>query len=408
MNTISTYTLENGLRIIHCPSPTDVVYCGYAINAGTRDEKDNEQGIAHFVEHLLFKGTTHRRAWHILNRMENVGGDLNAYTNKEETVVYSAFLKQHFMRAAELLTDIVFHSTFPENQIEKEVEVIIDEIQSYEDSPAELIFDDFEELIFPDHALGRNILGKPELLRGFGTEDALRFTRSRYKTGNMVFFVLGNIPFRKVTDTIEKLTRDITTHTLPVGERTSPLAYVPRNLTLHRDTHQSHVMIGTRAYDAHNSRRTGLYLLNNILGGPGMNSRLNVALREKNALVYNVESNLTSYTDTGVFSIYFGCDQEDRDRCIELTRKELKKLRDNLMKDSQLSAAKKQIIGQLGVASDNFENCALDMGKCFLHYNRYEEKEEVYKRIESITSNELLEIANEIFSEEQLSTLIYE
>lgn len=408
MNTISTYTLENGLRIIHCPSPTDVVYCGYAINAGTRDEKDNEQGIAHFVEHLLFKGTTHRRAWHILNRMENVGGDLNAYTNKEETVVYSAFLKQHFMRAAELLTDIVFHSTFPENQIEKEVEVIIDEIQSYEDSPAELIFDDFEELIFPDHALGRNILGKPELLRGFGTEDALRFTENRYKTGNMVFFVLGNIPFRKVTDTIRKLTRDVTAHTAPVDGRTSPLAYIPRNLTLHRDTHQSHVMIGTRAYDAHNSRRTGLYLLNNILGGPGMNSRLNVALREKNALVYNVESNLTSYTDTGVFSIYFGCDQEDRDRCIELTRKELKKLRDNLMKDSQLSAAKKQIIGQLGVASDNFENCALDMGKCFLHYNRYEEKEEVYKRIESITSNELLEIANEIFSEEQLSTLIYE
>ena len=408
MNTISTYTLENGLRIIHCPSPTDVIYCGYAINAGTRDEKDNEQGIAHFVEHLLFKGTTHRRAWHILNRMENVGGDLNAYTNKEETVVYSAFLKQHFMRAAELLTDIVFHSTFPENQIEKEVEVIIDEIQSYEDSPAELIFDDFEELIFPDHPLGRNILGKPELLRGFGPEDALRFTENRYKTGNMVFFVLGNIPFRKVTDTIRKLTRDVTAHTAPVDGRTSPLAYIPRNLTLHRDTHQSHVMIGTRAYDAHNSRRTGLYLLNNILGGPGMNSRLNVALREKNALVYNVESNLTSYTDTGVFSIYFGCDQEDRDRCIELTRKELKKLRDNLMKDSQLSAAKKQIIGQLGVASDNFENCALDMGKCFLHYNRYEEKEEVYKRIESITSKELLEIANEIFSEEQLSTLIYE
>ena len=350
MNTISTYTLANGLRIIHCPSPTDVVYCGYAINAGTRDEKDNEQGVAHFVEHLLFKGTTHRRAWHILNRMENVGGDLNAYTNKEETVVYSTFLRQHFTRAAELLTDIVFHSTFPENQIEKEVEVIIDEIQSYEDSPAELIFDDFEELIFPDHPLGRNILGKPELLRGFGPEDALRFTGSRYKTGNMVFFILGNIPFRKVTDTIGKLTCDITPYTSPVGGRTSPLPYVPRDLILSRDTHQSHVMIGTRAYDAHNNRRTGLYLLNNILGGPGMNSRLNVVLREKNALVYNVESNLTSYTDTGVFSIYFGCDQEDRDRCIELTRKELKKLRDNLMKESQLSAAKKQIIGQLGVA----------------------------------------------------------
>lgn len=407
METISTHTLENGLRIIHCPSPTDVIYCGYAINAGTRDEKDNEQGIAHFVEHLLFKGTTKRRAWHILNRMENVGGDLNAYTNKEETIVYSAFLKQHFLRAAELLTDIVFNSTFPENQIEKEVEVIIDEIQSYEDSPAELIFDDFEELIFPNHPLGRNILGKPELLRGFGPEDALRFTRNRYRTDNMVFFVMGDIDFKKAVKSIERLTNRITVSGEMANGRTSPLPYIPKDITINRDTHQSHVMIGTRAYDAHNKKRTGLYLLNNILGGPGMNSRLNIALREKNALVYNVESNLTSYTDTGVFSIYFGCDPEDKDRCIELARKELKKLRDNLMKDSQLSAAKRQIIGQLGVASDNFENCALDMGKCFLHYNRYEEKEEVYKRIESISASELLEISNEIFSEDMLSTLVY-
>lgn len=407
METISTHTLENGLRIIHCPSPTDVIYCGYAINAGTRDEKDNEQGIAHFVEHLLFKGTTKRRAWHILNRMENVGGDLNAYTNKEETIVYSAFLKQHFLRAAELLTDIVFNSTFPENQIEKEVEVIIDEIQSYEDSPAELIFDDFEELIFPNHPLGRNILGKPELLRGFGSEDALRFTRNRYRTDNMVFFVMGDIDFKKAVKSIERLTNGITVSGEMANGRTSPLPYIPKDITINRDTHQSHVMIGTRAYDAHNKKRTGLYLLNNILGGPGMNSRLNIVLREKNALVYNVESNLTSYTDTGVFSIYFGCDPEDKDRCIELARKELKKLRDNLMKDSQLSAAKRQIIGQLGVASDNFENCALDMGKCFLHYNRYEEKEEVYKRIESISASELLEISNEIFSEDMLSTLVY-
>ena len=407
METISTHTLENGLRIIHCSSPTDVIYCGYAINAGTRDEKDNEQGIAHFVEHLLFKGTTKRRAWHILNRMENVGGDLNAYTNKEETIVYSAFLKQHFLRAAELLTDIVFNSTFPENQIEKEVEVIIDEIQSYEDSPAELIFDDFEELIFPNHPLGRNILGKPELLRGFGPEDALRFTRNRYRTDNMVFFVMGDIDFKKAVKSIERLTNGITVSGEMANGRTSPLPYIPKDITINRDTHQSHVMIGTRAYDAHNKKRTGLYLLNNILGGPGMNSRLNIVLREKNALVYNVESNLTSYTDTGVFSIYFGCDPEDKDRCIELARKELKKLRDSLMKDSQLSAAKRQIIGQLGVASDNFENCALDMGKCFLHYNRYEEKEEVYKRIESISASELLEISNEIFSEDMLSTLVY-
>lgn len=407
MKTISTHTLANGLRIIHCPSPTDVVYCGYAINAGTRDEQDREQGMAHFVEHLLFKGTTHRRAWHILNRMENVGGDLNAFTNKEETIVYSTFLKEHFMRAAELLTDIVFHSTFPENQIEKEVEVIIDEIQSYEDSPAELIFDDFEEIIFPNHPLGRNILGKPDILRKLSSKDALRFTHEKYRTENMVFFIMGNIEFKKVVKTMERLTSDIPVFQEESIKRLTPPEYVPQNITISRDTHQSHVMIGTRAYDAHDKRRTGLYLLNNILGGPGMNSRLNIALREKNALVYNVESNLTSYTDTGVFSIYFGCDPEDKERGIELARKELKKLRENLMKENQLSAAKKQIIGQLGVASDNFENCALDMGKCFLHYNRYEEKEEVYKRIESITASEILEIANDIFCEKNLSTLVY-
>lgn len=407
MKTISTYTLNNGLRIIHSPSPTNVMYCGYAINAGTRDEKKEEQGIAHFVEHLMFKGTTHRRAWHILNRMENVGGDLNAYTNKEETIVYSAFLKEHFMRAAELLTDIVFCSTFPENQIEKEVEVIIDEIQSYEDSPAELIFDDFEELIFPDHPLGRNILGKPDMLRGFGSNDALNFTGRRYKTNNMVFFVMGNIEFKKVIKVIEKLTSDFHSDSPFTETRTSPFAYTPQRLTINKDTHQAHVMIGARAYDAHNKKKVGLYLLNNILGGPGMNSKLNIALREKNALVYSVESNVTSYTDTGTFSIYFGCDQEDKDFCVELVRKELKKLRDNMMKSTQLSAAKKQIIGQMGVASDNFENYALDMGKYFLHYNRFEEQEVAYKKIEEITASELLEISNEIFDENYLSTLIY-
>lgn len=407
MRTISTHTLENGLRIIHCPSPTNVMYCGYAINAGTRDEKKEEQGIAHFVEHLLFKGTAHRRAWHILNRMENVGGDLNAYTNKEETIVYSAFLKEHFMRAAELLTDIVFYSTFPENQIKKEVEVIIDEIQSYEDSPAELVFDDFEELIFPNHPLGRNILGKPEFLREFKSQDAINFTERRYKTNNMVFFVMGNIDFRKVIKTIEKLTSEFYADYSFKETRTSPLPYLPQNLILNKDTHQAHVMIGTRAYDAHNKKRIGLYLLNNILGGPGMNSKLNIALRERNALVYNVESNITSYTDTGTFSIYFGCDQEDKDYCIELVRKELRKMREEMMKNSQLNAAKKQIIGQLGVASDNFENYALDMGKCFLHYNKFENQEEVYKKIEAVTASELLEISNEIFNEENMSTLIY-
>lgn len=403
----NTFTLPNGLRIIHAPSPTNVAYCGYAVDAGTRDEAADEQGMAHFVEHLIFKGTHKRRAWHILNRMENVGGDLNAYTNKEETVIYSAFLKEHFARAVELLTDIVFNSTFPQQEIDKEVEVVIDEIQSYEDSPAELIFDDFEELIFPDHPLGRNILGKPEQLRGFGTEEVLRFVNRYYKPTNMVFFVQGDIDFKRVVRTVEKAAADIPFATTGGYKRCKPQPYVPKNLVLHKDTHQAHVMIGGRAYDAYDEKRTGLYLLNNILGGPGMNSRLNVSLREKRGLVYNVESNLTAYTDTGTFCIYFGCDPEDTDRCMELVHKELKRLCDKELTTAQLAAAKKQIIGQIGVAGDNFENNSLDMGKCFLHYRKFESREEVFRRIEGLTARQLLEIANEKFSRENLSTLIY-
>lgn len=402
-----THTLPNGLRIIQASSPTGVAYCGYAVDAGTRDEQDDEQGMAHFVEHLIFKGTRKRKAWHILNRMERVGGDLNAYTNKEETVVYSTFLKEHFTRAAELLTDIVFGSTFPQAEIEKEVEVIIDEIQSYEDSPSELIFDDFEELIFPDHPLGRNILGRPNLLRNFHSEDALRFVERFYKPKNMVFFVLGDLDFKRIVRTLEKLTADVPTGKTKEYHRVAPLPYQPKHLTLYKDTHQSHVMIGSRGYDAYDDRRTGLYLLNNILGGPGMNSRLNVSLRERRGLVYNVEANLTSYTDTGTFCIYFGCDPDDADLCTELVYKELKKMRDQRLTTTQLAAAQKQIIGQIGVAGDNFENVALDMGKCFLHYNIYEKKADVFRRINALTADELLEIANEKFAEDQLSVLMY-
>lgn len=403
-----TVTLPNGIRIIHEQNPINVAYCGYAIDAGTRDEQANEQGMAHFVEHLIFKGTRKRHAWHILNRMENVGGDLNAYTNKEETVIYSAFLKEDFLRAAELLTDIVFNSTFPQNEIEKEVEVIIDEIQSYEDSPAELIFDDFEELIFPDHPLGRNILGKPEQLRNFRSEDALRFVNRYYKPDNLIFFVQGNLDFNRIVRSMEKVTAGIPFSTTENYTRQAPGPYHPRQVVLHKDTHQAHVMIGGRGYNAYDERRTGLYLLNNILGGPGMNSRLNVALREKRGLVYSVESNLTAYTDTGTFCIYFGCDLKDTDRCIELVQKELRNLRKQPLTTSRLNAAKKQIIGQIGVASDNFESNALDMAKSFLHYKQYEAKEKLFQRIESLTASYLQDIANEMFDENYLSTLIYQ
>lgn len=400
------YTLPNGLRIIHEPTLSKVSYCGFAIDAGTRDEAENEQGMAHFVEHLIFKGTEKRKAWHILNRMENVGGDLNAYTNKEETVVYAAFLTEHLGRAIELLGDIVFHSTFPQHEIEKETEVIIDEIQSYEDTPSELIFDDFEDMIFRNHPLGRNILGKPELLRSFRTEDVLSFTRRYYQPSNMVFFVQGQYDFKKIVRMAEKYLADIPTVEVD-NRRTPPPLYVPEHLTIPKDTHQAHVMVGSRGYNAYDDKRTALYLLNNILGGPGMNSKLNVSLRERRGLVYTVESNLTSYTDTGAFCIYFGTDIEDMDTCLKLTYKELKRMRDVKMTSSQLAAAKKQLIGQIGVASDNFENNALGMAKSYLHYHKYESSELVFQRIEALTAEQLLEVANEMFAEEYLSTLIY-
>ena len=403
---VQQHTLSNGLRIIHQHIQSKVAYCGYAIDAGTRDEAEHQQGMAHFVEHMLFKGTQKRRAWHILNRMENVGGDLNAYTNKEETVVYTAFLAEHFSRAFELLTDIVFQSTFPQHEIDKEVEVIIDEIQSYEDTPSELIFDDFENLIFPNHPLGRNILGKPEMLKGFTTDDALAWTNNYYTPSNIVFFVLGDLNFKQIVRMAERLTAHLPMKTA-CHSRTLPAVYQPRLSKLNRETHQAHVMIGGRGYDAHNEKRTALYLLNNLLGGPGMNSRLNLSLRERRGLVYQVESNLTSYTDTGTFCIYFGCDQQDTERCIKLVHKELKNLCDKKMTSSQLFAAQKQLIGQIGVASDNNENNALGMAKTFLHYNKYDTPEKVFQRIRSLTPEILLEVSNEMFADNQLSTLIY-
>lgn len=402
----TSLVLSNGLRIVYLPYLSDVAYCGFAVDAGTRDEAENEQGMAHFVEHLLFKGTKKRKAWHILNRMEAVGGELNAYTNKEETVVYTSFLWKDFSRAVELLVDIVFHSTFPQHEIEKETEVIIDEIQSYEDTPSELIFDDFEDMIFKGHPLGRNILGQPEQLRQFRTADAQAFTERLYHPSNMVFFFHGKVDLKSLVRLLEKLMSDI-----PAGDvknrRTPPPLYIPQNLVIPKDTHQAHVMIGSRGYDAYDDKRTALYMLNNILGGPGMNSRLNVALRERRGLVYTVESNLTSYTDTGAFCIYFGTDPEDIDTCLELTYRELKRMKERKMTESQLRAAKQQLIGQIRVASDNSENNALGMAKTYLHYNKYEDLEEVCNRIEALTAEGLLEVANEMFAEEYLSTLIY-
>jgi predicted Zn-dependent peptidase len=422
-------TLPSGVRLIHAFTPSPVVYCGYAIDAGSRDELPGEQGLAHYVEHMIFKGTTHRRAWHILNRMEAVGGDLNAFTNKEETMVYCAHLPADLPRAMELLTDIVFHSTFPQEEMEREVEVIVDEIQSYEDTPSELIFDEFDELLFPAHPLGRNILGRAEELRRYTSQDLKRFVGRLYRPERMVFFVQGPVEFSKVKRLAERLIgedsifgiekdNEEAIHQEPAEKavpqkptesplRQAPAEAAPVTVTRPRDTHQAHVIFGSRAYHAKDPRRTSLYLLTNILGGPGMNSRLNVALRERSGLVYNVEANLTSYTDTGAFTVYYGCDPEDADRCRQLARKELNRLCQAPLSSTQLRAAKRQLIGQIGVTQDNYENLALDMAKLFLHYDHCEQKEQVFHRIEALTEHDLWMVANEVWREEGLSELGY-
>lgn len=408
----NTHTLDNGLRIIHLPSDSKVVYCGYQINAGTRDEEPGEEGLAHFCEHVTFKGTERRKAWHILNCLESVGGDLNAYTNKEGTVYYSAILKEHIARAVDLLSDIVFHSVYPQAEIDKEVEVICDEIESYNDSPAELIYDEFENILFKDSSLGHNILGTAEQVRSFTTEDALRFTRKLYRPDNAIFFAYGDIDFKKLVKLVGRALADddsgkLAEEKLPKNYPSVGEEIAGQTIVMQKNTHQAHVMIGTRAYDVNDDRRMPLYLLNNILGGPGMNAKLNLALREHNGLVYTVESTMVAYGDTGTWSIYFGCDEHDIKRCLRLVRKELDRMMEKPLSDSQLKAAKKQIKGQIGVACDNRENFALDFGKSFLHYGWEKNVDCLYEQVEAITSQQIQDVARELFDKNRLITLIF-
>lgn len=402
-----THTLSNGLRIVHKPIESNVSYCGFIVNAGTRDEAPDQYGMAHFVEHMLFKGTDKRRAYHIINRMENVGGELNAFTNKEETVVYSVFLEQHFSRAIELLSDITFHSNFPQSEIEKEVEVIIDEIHSYEDSPSELIFDEFENLVFDQSQIGHNILGSAELLQNFDGQMAKAFVNKFYNPSNMVFFSLGRTDFKKIVYYAEKYLSAIPDIKSDI-QRIKPVDISSVNKREDKETSQAHVLIGGRSYSLCDPNRRVLNLLNNLLGGPGMNSRLNISLREKRGYVYNVDSSITSYTDTGITSIYFGCDKKNVDKCISLVHKELNRLRKEKLTSSQLSTAKKQLIGQIGVMGDNHENLALALGKNFLHHNHFNTLAETAQKIEAVTAEQILAVSNEIFDERSLFTLIYD
>jgi predicted Zn-dependent peptidase len=402
-----THTLPNGMRIVHHRIASPVGHCGLLINTGSRDEEEDEQGMAHFIEHVIFKGTPKRKTWHILSRLDDVGGELNAYTSKEETAIYASFLIQDFQRALELLHDITFHSVFPEKEIKKEKEVIIDEINSYKDNPAELIIDDFEELVFNDGPMGHNILGTAETIKKFTRDDLLKFIINNYHTDQMVLCMVGDMNPGRFLKAADKYFGAETPNYRVKTRPATPL-YQPTTQTKELDTFQSHIAIGNIAYDLEDPKRLGLSLLNNLLGGPGMNSRLSMALREKNGIAYNIESIYTPYFGTGVFSIYFGTDSQNIDRSLRIARRELARLRNNKLGQMQLHKARRQLKGQITISSENRENLMLNIGKSFLIYNKVDSLTDIYKKIDSLTAIHLMDIANEIFEEKQLSYLIYE
>jgi len=400
------HTLPNGIRMVHSASPGDVAYCGIIINTGSRDELADEHGIAHFIEHMFFKGTAKRKAYHILSRLEDVGGEINAYTTKEETAVYASFMREHYSRAIELLADIFFSSSFPAAEIEKEKEVVIEEINSYLDNPAEYIFDEFEELVFSGQPIGRNILGERKTIRHINRKKLLEFISRNFSTDQIVFCSTGKIAPREIIRLFEK-------HFSPVPSRSCEKReivkynYLPVSVEKKHNTSQNHCIIGNTAFNLHDRRRMGLFILNNILGGQGLNSRLNMSLRERRGYAYNVESMYNPYADTGLFAIYFGTDSRNLEKCIDLTHRELKKLCDVPVGSVQLNKARNQIKGYLLRSYDNHENMMLSLGKSLLIFEKIESIEEIFKKIDAVTADELKETASVIFNEPSLSTLVY-
>lgn len=401
-----TCVLKNGLKVIHQHTTNKAASCGLIIGVGSRDELPEEEGVAHFIEHVIFKGTEKRKAFHILSRIEDVGGELNAYTTKEDTCIYASFLSQDYARTIELFADIVFHSVFPEREIEKEKEVVIDEINSYKDTPGELIFDDFEELIYQGYSIGRNILGKEEAVKKLTRECIQAFVKRNYSPDRMVISSIGDISFDKLVRLIERYFGEIPAAGTSLV-RTKPEVYVPATKIIDMDTFQNHCIIGNVAYDYMQDKRLALSLLVNILGGTGMNSRLNLNIRERYGLAYNVEAAYTPYSDTGVFTVYFGCDAEDLERCMHLCRKEMEVLCEKELGKLQLHKAKRQMIGQMTISSENSENVMMSIGKSFLVYGKVDELEDICSEVEGITSELLLEVAQEIFAVNRQSVLIY-
>lgn len=399
-------TLKNGIRVLLKPVKSPISHCCLIVNAGSRDEEIGEPGLAHFIEHLLFKETSKRNTSQILNRLEIVGGDLNAYTTKEYTCLQASFLKPHLERAMELLQDIAFFSTFPKVEMEKEKEVILDEISSYEDQPEEAINDDFESMVFSGHTLGENILGTPNSVKSFEKKHLVDFISKNYNTHEIIFAISGSYSLAKIEKLADRYLGIIPENS-SVKIRTAPEVKAAQNKKVEKPINQAHCMLGTSTYSIHHPYKPGLLLLNNLLGGTGMSSRLNLEIREKYGIAYTVESSYTPLTDTGLFSIYFGTDAEKVDKALGLIDKELKKVRKNKLGKIQLSQAKKRFIGQIALGEENQMGVLISMAKSLLDYNKIDSLKDIYAKINAVSAEDLIDIANDVLDTDKLSLLLY-
>ncbi|WP_296619027.1 pitrilysin family protein [Marivirga sp.] len=407
MNQYKIRTLENGIRVIHQPViNSKIVHCGFALDIGSRDEKPHQVGIAHFWEHMAFKGTKRRKTFHILNRLDSVGGELNAYTTKEKIFFHASVLEQYLDKAMDLLVDITFQSIFPEKQIEKERQVILEEMAMYKDSPEDDIQDQFDEVIFSGHPLGNNILGTEESLKSFTRQHFLEFIEENLDTERTVFSIVGDIPEKKLERYIKKYLEPIDHHKRK-RERIPFDIYQPNTLNFNEEISQSQCAIGATAYPIHHPKRLAFFMLVNILGGPGMNSRLNMALREKHGFVYAIDAGYHPFTDTALFSIFFGTDPGQLPKSIKLVKKELRILQEKPLGSLQLHVAKQQLMGQLAMAEENNMSYMLMLGRSLLDKDKIESLDELFEQIKQVSAKDLQDTANEIFDDERLSILTY-
>ncbi len=408
MRDYAIHTLKNGIRVVHNrTTTTKIVHCGIMLDIGSRDENRINQGIAHFWEHMAFKGTRKRKAFHILNRLESLGGELNAFTDKEKILFFASLRDAYFERAVELLTDITFDSIFPETQIERERHVIMEEMAMYLDDPEDSLQDEFDNVVFADHPLGMNILGKENTIKSFRRADFRKFVRQHLDTTKIIFSSVGNVEMEEVVRLAEKYMGHIPR--MRSRKTRKPFSgYRPKEIVLRRPVKQARCAIGRTAYDLSNDKRGPFFMLTNILGGPGMNSRLNMALREKRGYVYSIAAQFVPFTDTGLFVISFGTEASQMNKSVSLVRQELRRLRDEPLGKKQLAAAKEQILGQIAMGEENNASFMMMMARNLLDLGRIITLDELFTRVHDTTSLELMEVANEMFREEKFSTLMME